>query len=143
MKQLITCCLLLATIRYNIYVNLCVLYKKFRTSRTFQSQSLSRNLSYHVWGLPSQVQIVPSVKMQDISGEYDKTGIKLFMIHLGRGHPSFVFVDKYAKAYPHERSTRQIGEESLSKAVSKNITRILEDLLKDYDKTERPSYKEG
>ena len=41
------------------------------------------------------------------------------------------------------RSSRGIGEESLSKAVSRNITMILEDLLKDYDKTERPSYKEG
>ena len=44
---------------------------------------------------------------------------------------------------PRRRSSRQVGEESLSKAVSKNITRILEDLLKDYDKTERPSFKEG
>ena len=34
-------------------------------------------------------------------------------------------------------------EESLSKAVSANITSILEDLLKDYDKTERPSFNEG
>ena len=33
--------------------------------------------------------------------------------------------------------------DSMSKAVSKNITMILEDLLKDYDKTERPSFKEG
>ena len=43
------------------------------------------------------------------------------------------------------RSARQVmtGEDSLSKAVSANITRILEDLLKDYDKTERPSYNEG
>ena len=43
------------------------------------------------------------------------------------------------------RSSRQVmtGEDSLSKAVSANITRILEDLLKDYDKTERPSYNEG
>ena len=41
------------------------------------------------------------------------------------------------------RASRGIGEESLSKAVSRNITMILEDLLKDYDKTERPSYKEG
>ena len=41
------------------------------------------------------------------------------------------------------RSSRQVGEESLSKAVSKNITRILEDLLKDYDNTERPSFKDG
>ena len=44
---------------------------------------------------------------------------------------------------PRRRSSRQAGEESLSKAVSKNITRILEDLLKDFDKTERPSFKEG
>ena len=43
------------------------------------------------------------------------------------------------------RSMRQVmtGEDTLSKAVSANITRILEDLLEDYDKTERPSYKEG
>ena len=43
------------------------------------------------------------------------------------------------------RSARQVmtGEDSLSKAVSANITNILEDLLKDYDKTERPSYNEG
>ena len=42
-----------------------------------------------------------------------------------------------------KRLGRGIGEDSLSKAVSKNITMILEDLLKDYDKTERPSYNEG
>ena len=35
------------------------------------------------------------------------------------------------------------GEDTLSKAVSANITKILEDLLQDYEKTERPSYKEG
>ena len=35
------------------------------------------------------------------------------------------------------------GGDTLSKAVSANITRILQDLLEDYDKTERPSYKEG
>ena len=31
----------------------------------------------------------------------------------------------------------------LSQVSLKNITSILEDLLKDYDKTERPSYKDG
>ena len=31
--------------------------------------------------------------------------------------------------------------EDLSDALSQNITMILEDLLKDYDKTERPTYK--
>ena len=35
------------------------------------------------------------------------------------------------------------NSESLSKAVSANITRILEDLLKNYDKTERPSFQDG
>ena len=34
-------------------------------------------------------------------------------------------------------------EHSLSDAFSKNITMILEDLLKDYDKTERPAYNKG
>ena len=43
------------------------------------------------------------------------------------------------------REPRQVmrGEDTLSKAVSANITKILEDLLQDYEKTERPSYKEG
>ena len=43
------------------------------------------------------------------------------------------------------REPRQVmtGGNTLSKAVSANITRILQDLLEDYDKTERPSYKEG
>jgi hypothetical protein len=31
----------------------------------------------------------------------------------------------------------------MSKTLSKNITRILEELFKDYDKTERPSIKYG
>ena len=53
--------------------------------------------------------------------------------------PNVVFVDQDSSA----RASRGVGEESLSKAVSRNITMILEDLLKDYDKTERPSYKEG
>ena len=51
-------------------------------------------------------------------------------------------MDKESKP-SRKRSSFQAGEESLSKAVSKNITRILEDLLKDYDKTERPSFKDG
>ena len=34
-------------------------------------------------------------------------------------------------------------EESVSDAISSNITRILEGLLKDYDKTERPGFKTG
>ena len=52
------------------------------------------------------------------------------------------FVDKDKTSWKN-RLPRQAGEESLSKAVSKNITSILEDLLKDYDKTERPSFKDG
>ena len=35
------------------------------------------------------------------------------------------------------------GEDNLSKAVSANISAILEELLEDYDETERPSFKEG
>ena len=34
-------------------------------------------------------------------------------------------------------------EHSLSEAFSRNITRILEDLLENYDKTERPAFQEG
>ena len=34
-------------------------------------------------------------------------------------------------------------ESSVSEAISSNITRILEGLLKDYDKTERPGFKTG
>ena len=40
------------------------------------------------------------------------------------------------------RSTSK-SEESVSDAISSNITRILEGLLKDYDKTERPGFKTG
>ena len=35
------------------------------------------------------------------------------------------------------------SSDSLSKAVSSNITNILESLLKNYDKTERPSFQNG
>ena len=57
--------------------------------------------------------------------------------------PVGTFAEKNFNLPSQKRSSRQIGDDSLSEAVSKNITRILEDLLKDYDKTERPSYKEG
>ena len=40
-------------------------------------------------------------------------------------------------------SSSSSSSDTLSKAVSANITRILEDLLKNYDKTERPSYQDG
>ena len=51
-----------------------------------------------------------------------------------------------AEHYQHQsrfkrRAKREHG--SLSKALSDNITMILEDLLKDYDKTERPGYITG
>ena len=36
-----------------------------------------------------------------------------------------------------------VFQEALSQVSVQNITSILEDLLKDYDKTERPSYKDG
>ena len=42
---------------------------------------------------------------------------------------------------PPRRRTKR--EESVSDAISSNITRILEGLLKDYDKTERPGFKTG
>ena len=38
---------------------------------------------------------------------------------------------------------RRVKREDFSAALSKNITMILEDLLRGYDKTERPSYKQG
>ena len=41
------------------------------------------------------------------------------------------------------RKRRAKREESVSDAISSNITRILEGLLKDYDKTERPGFKTG
>ena len=67
---------------------------------------------------------------------------KIYGLVLGK-RPPVIFADNDPDSSPQKRPSRQIGDDSLSKAVSKNITRILEDLLKDYDKTERPSYKEG
>ena len=37
----------------------------------------------------------------------------------------------------------RVKREDISAALSENITMILEDLLKDYDKTERPAFKQG
>ena len=42
-----------------------------------------------------------------------------------------------------KRRQRRVKREDISAALSKNITMILEDLLKDYDKTERPAFKQG
>ena len=41
------------------------------------------------------------------------------------------------------RGRQRVKREDISAALSKNITMILEDLLKDYDKTERPAFKQG
>ena len=40
-------------------------------------------------------------------------------------------------------SNNRVKREDISAALSKNITRILEELLKDYDKTERPDFSKG
>ena len=42
----------------------------------------------------------------------------------------------------HRRQSR-VKREDISAALSANITMILEDLLKNYDKTERPSFQKG
>ncbi|XP_023322271.1 gamma-aminobutyric acid receptor alpha-like [Eurytemora carolleeae] len=42
-----------------------------------------------------------------------------------------------------KRNTQQPQEASLTETLSSNVTRILEGLLKDYDKTERPDYVSG
>ena len=50
----------------------------------------------------------------------------------------------WQRAEPASNRTRRAKREvSLSDAFSKNITMILEDLLKDYDKTERPAFRKG
>ena len=43
----------------------------------------------------------------------------------------------------HSGGKRRVKREDFSAALSKNITVILEDLLSGYDKTERPSFKQG
>ena len=42
-----------------------------------------------------------------------------------------------------QQQQRGRREDSVSDALSQNITMILEDLLMDYDKTERPAFKTG
>ena len=42
-----------------------------------------------------------------------------------------------------KKRRQRVKREDISAALSKNITMILEDLLKDYDKTERPAFKQG
>ena len=53
-------------------------------------------------------------------------------------------IDGSQRSLRRKRRRRAKREESsVSEAISSNITRILEGLLKDYDKTERPSYPYG
>ena len=49
------------------------------------------------------------------------------------------------ETYSHHRQKRRTKREptSVSDALSSNITEILETLLKNYDKTERPFYRKG
>ena len=57
-----------------------------------------------------------------------------------------IFVDSISESVDLEAARQpraSASADSLSKAVSSNITSILESLLKDYDKTERPSYQSG
>ena len=53
-------------------------------------------------------------------------------------------LDEGQRSRKRRRRRRAKREESsASEAISSNITRILEGLLKDYDKTERPGFKTG
>ena len=53
-------------------------------------------------------------------------------------------IDEGQRSRKRRRRRRAKREESsVSEAISSNITRILEGLLKDYDKTERPGFKTG
>ena len=53
-------------------------------------------------------------------------------------------IDGGQRSLRRKRRRRAKREESsASEAISSNITRILEGLLKDYDKTERPGFKTG
>ena len=53
-------------------------------------------------------------------------------------------IDGGQRSLMRKRRRRAKREESsVSEAISSNITRILEGLLKDYDKTERPGFKTG
>ena len=46
-------------------------------------------------------------------------------------------------ALPPMAESPPTTDSSMAEQLSKNVTKILEDLLKDYDKTERPSFKTG
>ena len=48
-----------------------------------------------------------------------------------------------ASSMTENRRRSRVKREDISAALSENITMILEDLLKNYDKTERPSFKQG
>ena len=54
---------------------------------------------------------------------------------------SFTVLTSHIPSKQHRRVKRTDG--SMAEQLSKNVTKILEDLLKDYDKTERPSFKTG
>ncbi len=66
----------------------------------------------------------------------------LSIFHVGKrgltNRPSFKFLTSSGDGARVRRK-----REDLSDALSKNITLILEDLLQDYDKTERPDFKKG
>ena len=52
-------------------------------------------------------------------------------------------LDEGQRSLRRKRRRAKREESSVSEAISSNITRILEGLLKDYDKTERPGFKTG
>ena len=52
-------------------------------------------------------------------------------------------IDLGQRSLRRKRRRAKREESSVSEAISSNITRILEGLLKDYDKTERPGFKTG
>ena len=52
-------------------------------------------------------------------------------------------IDGGQRSLRRKRRRAKREESSVSEAISSNITRILEGLLKDYDKTERPGFKTG
>jgi hypothetical protein len=47
------------------------------------------------------------------------------------------------EAMPLQQRRVKRTDSNMAEQLSKNVTKILEGLLKDYDKTERPSYKSG
>lgn len=66
------------------------------------------------------------------------------MDHDGRMIATFAKMDQTDSMDSGESRRRfKRTDASLAEQLSKNVTKILEDLLKDYDKTERPSFKKG